>query len=713
MADEDLGGLDFGPSVDLAVWLDSHLVIPEFVLPSELSWHPASQSWIDLPWWDPSDQVVALWFYTDGSRFDHGLGAAVVLWVLTSHGWRYGGFLAHSFPLGVSSYQMELYALVLATKWAHDILKFQQRPHEIEIYHLFDSTSAGWRSTGHWQGKTFIPEAQCARSLYHYIEQRFGCCIQGRHILSHQGDPGNEAANTLAQMAALGQGGSLADDAIQYILSPAAAMPLAWLYMLYAPTNEGWWHGDRLHPPLLPKTVPTQSVLAHGVNPEQATQQPSQESLLEATLQFTLLSANVCTLGAGTQGDLPIAVDPARLEALFKQCLDAHVQIVCLQETRLRKTAFRDNGDFLIFQSSSDRGQGGMLVAINKHLAYGEAHNQVLKFGRDHFKIVAHTPRLLILRIKAPGFRCLLLGVHAPHSGTAQEDLKTWWASLEKAIPKNLAHWPWVLMGDMNARLGSNCSPSVGTFGSEMESFSGSLLHHAVLSRQLWLPATYDTIHQGDTKTWRHAGSGKWSRLDYICIPQTWSCTESRVDDRIDISHGGHIDHLPVSIVVQIATCIPNLAKRVCFRKLPSIEHTAEDFHLLDSELRWQVRQPDWDVDVHTHTSEITEDLQRVCSGLTNRPRSFARKTALSTETWDMIVRKRYHRNQFFWFCRNDRLARLRLLFRCWKEPKTADLTQEQFDAPFYDNQIAYHWGNFKRLGKQVANLTQDNSLMT
>ena len=63
----------------------------------------------------------------------------------------------------------------------------------------FDATSAGYKAFGQWGGGRYPEIVANLRSVIYFLEARYGISISYFHVKGHSSDPGNEAANTVAQ----------------------------------------------------------------------------------------------------------------------------------------------------------------------------------------------------------------------------------------------------------------------------------------------------------------------------------------------------------------------------------------------------------------------------------------------------------------------------------------------------------------------------------
>ena len=516
-------GVDFRKVYDMLLWFDAHVSTPCYIEPNEVQWHESSLPWLVLDWW-LDEPVSEMHFYTDGSQRTCGGGLASVLFVKTIDGyWKFGGYKAVKTKLH-GSYAAELSALLVTYKWIYDLGRFQVvLPEQVEVH--FDSTSAGFRATGHWQGSTYTSTVVCLRALAFLIDERFRCTIEGSHIKAHYGNGGNEMANSLAYWAA-----EYSDEEIDTCLHSCCEglfdLEMEWIFFLFKTELAPFWHEGHLQLPARPST-PSMDICPDDWN---SGLHPPEEN--EGCARMKISSANVLTLLPGQDTEVGL-LDSARQATILKQAQEAGVHILSLQETRLRKSLFRSTPDFLIVQSAAHKGHGGIALCFNRKLPYGsqeDGSHHELFFRKEHFAIISSDPRWLIVRVKAPGLRCLILGLHAPQSGQSEAAIRGWWDALEMAIPQRYSDWQLIAAGDFNARCGTTPTVATGGHQGENENLNGELMQDWLIRRGMWAPSTWSFCQDGPPGTWQHPGTGRWSRLDYICLSSSMRCSRAWVD---------------------------------------------------------------------------------------------------------------------------------------------------------------------------------------
>ena len=94
-----------------------------------------------------------------------------------------------------------------------------------------------------------------------------------------------------------------------------------------------------------------------------------------------------------------------------------------------------------------------------------------------------------------------------------------------------------VLLGDLNAAVGSVQSDAIGTVHAEEESLTGAILHEWLLQWQVALPATFLSSDTEGT-TWFSPDGSQRRRLDFVGIPKRWmvAVTSARRLAEIDLA---------------------------------------------------------------------------------------------------------------------------------------------------------------------------------
>ena len=689
-------GMDFRPVFDLWAWLDASYPMVQWSLPEEAKWHWATESWTH-DWWD-LHRADEIYVYTDGSANKTTSAAAAVFFVRTSHRWFYAGYLRQDLNGHPCAHRAELHGILLGYHWINATLHRLACTQTIcpKVTFAFDATSAGYKAFGQWGGGRYEALVSTLRSLCYFLEARYGIHIGYEHVYGHQDHPGNEAANTIAQLRQNG-GNSFPSVWAKYF-DTSVAWEVHWLWAIWKAEWKDFWTNGFLILPEGPSSTPSANLFD-----SQAAEslEPSKECPTTVDLRCKVATANVLTLlPSANHGGLQGRARTELLQNLFYQ---QGYNIVGLQETRQRKEGKVEQQDYLVFSAAANaKGQYGIQIWISRTLPLG---HEKAYLEKHHFKIVARSPRSLILRMAAPFIRALIVCAHAPTSQNGEDEISGWWANLRKAVPAKYSQWPQILLVDANARLGSQLSDAVGGHQAEEQDHGGQEIQAYLKHFALWIPSTFYEHQKGQGGTWKHPRTGAWLRGDYVGLPKDWQLTrcEANIDMEIDLSLKRE-DHRVAGVTFGWVGQ-PARGEDCSLRRQAPIAVDILRDHLQGPErnetmadlLRYVPVVP-WATDVHTHTDLLQNGLQRwLWRHYIRGPRRPKRR--LSKPTWDLVCAKKDHRNELF---RHQRLLQQRTLRACWSRwtGKTEDDVIETVEeARAYATTLKA----FRALGGQVT----------
>eukprot|EP00435_Cladocopium_sp_Y103_P040768 s901_g11.t1 len=388
-----------------------------------------------------------------------------------------------------------------------------------------------------------------------------------------------------------------------------------------------------------------------------------------------------------------------------------------LEEHRqlLRLVSQRHDDRYWLFRSPANAsGHYGIIIGFQRALPIG----QIVKKGcpaRDIYisehevSVIDAQPRSLILRLTNPLIKCIVIAGHAPHTGSGEANILSWWADLSQAIPHAFRSWDIILLTDANARIGSEPCDSIGSHQAEgldprAEGFTNFIRQH-----NLWVPATFEDCHCGSGETWRHS-RGQWYRNDYICLPRSWhleTCT-SWISDDIDASLAKE-DHRPA-----VVHCRRHLVP------YPSVHRhkvTKLHFDQIDSSVLSHLPRPPWNCDVHTHCHLLQDSIVAALRPQRKVKQRGPLRQTMSESTWQIVKEKRASRNLLAHRAQVQRQTLLSAWFACWKHAihecpfhhlanAFDDLLCEQ------DRLIALAYHAFRRLGYVVTRALKHDDVL-
>ena len=698
--------LNFQKAIIAYEWMDSHFFLPVYDLDVDWPWKPESIPWITLPWWTPGRTAQQIYVYFDGSssRDREHAGCGVAAFIFDGE-WTFAGALSAHLPAGTTSYGSETAGSAMAVKFIYDLLKLTSISGSAhpEVWLCYDSTSVGEQTIGNWEARQQPQLMRTLRSLMLLIEQRFQVQVHHHHIYGHSGDPGNELVDTLAWKA--GQGCPLVDAKhfLDWIQADDFVTDFSWAWFLFRSDVPLRWQGTQLVLPAGPSTRPSSDV----VQLPHHTRTP-----VVCDLRLCLASLNVLTLKGkeslchGLQG-------PSRQQAVLQQLFEAGATIFALQETRQKRQSSATDDHYILFASpATNQGHFGITVGFDKLRPHGTltdpgGHSREVLFRKEHFSIISREPRYLILKVQSPALRCVVIAGHAPHTGTSADECRKWWEALSQQIPHRLLHWDRIVLADANCRLGHFPSDCVGSWQAETDTAHSDAFHDFLRQEQLWIPATYQECHSGDSGTWRH-NNGSWFRGDYVAIPQRWFYQECRswVSEEVDASLAKE-DHRAAFVQLRATS---EIISRDTKKDSPVFDEEALLLAIaahspdIDQCIK-QGPMPGWNTDVHTHVQQLSAGLTSTFQEIYEKPPPKPRKTTMTPATWALVTAKRTTRNTLNALQHQQRWNLLRTCFTAWAQGPLSRSDCAEFSTIMAEQDIviAKELMHFRELGRQVT----------
>lgn len=387
-----------------------------------------------------------------------------------------------------------------------------------------------------------------------------------------------------------------------------------------------------------------------------------------------------------------------------------------MQETRRRcENVVKTAHYVLIHSACTPQGHFGIAVGLHRSLPFAcDEAGAPLFLTEQSYTVLATTPRLLIVKLELVDYKCLVIGAHAPHRGASREDIEAFWKDVSQAIPDRFSQWDRILLADANAGAGFLPNASIGDWQSSPFNDKDEPFAEFIAEQQLFLPATFQHLHQGEAGAWCHS-SGKWSRLDYAGLPLLRPLTFCRswINLRIDIStvkedHRVACAEFEFPLEVQHGPRQPSRPRL----QMDNIDWTAVS--------RLRTLQFPGDLNVRQHARQIQQHLVEAFA--TSRPEGPMppRKTSMTRETWTLVQQKRSCRTHLHKLGRLQALHLMQSCLRGWNiesergkalrahRPLPDRLTMSQCTAiqaiqRDQDRLIATALSQFRRLGRTTT----------
>ena len=412
-----------------------------------------------------------------------------------------------------------------------------QLPKQSCVKFFVDNLAAGCGASGRWSSDVDSTLAVKLGELAQVVEARHQ--LEFEHVKSHSLQPQNEVVDRIAaylseadQLPFLGE-----KDAIRTVAG-FDNFKLMW-----------YWHFAGTSLPHI-----SDNGIVYDVNPPSEKSQPTlvRNESLRSTIEndvctkLTCATYNVLTLKA--RDDCPSAYEASfligKVGYLAAQMQERKIHILALQECRSRESGIYEMaGVCRVVAAGTPEGTHGVEIWFNKSAIFGESRQKTIRFDKGSLTVRHADPRLLVVSFEIESHSCVLINCHAPQ----ESDRKPWWETLAWHVGRVREHEQIVILGDLNARMPEQSGNQVGTLLCDKNNGNTKFVYDFLKDRPLFVPSTFEELHNGPIETWRHS-SGKMSRLDY-CILQldSWDRVATSAWPKLD-SGTSILDHFPLGI---------------------------------------------------------------------------------------------------------------------------------------------------------------------
>ena len=227
---------------------------------------------------------------------------------------------------------------------------------------------------------------------------------------------------------------------------------------------------------------------------------------------FTIGTWNVRTLMDSSKADRP-----ERRTALVARELDRYnIHIAALSETRLANEGqlTEAKAGYTFFwsgRSSEERREAGVGFAIRSNLV---SKLTSLPKGLND--------RLMHMRVPLKG-KChtTIISAYAPTMTNPEETKERFYADLEVLIASVPKEDKLIILGDFNARVGTDCQAWEGVIGKNgigKSNSNGHLLLRTCSAHDLLITNTVFRLPNRNKTSWMHPRSKHWHLIDYIIV---------------------------------------------------------------------------------------------------------------------------------------------------------------------------------------------------
>ena len=384
-------------------------------------------------------------------------------------------------------------------------------------------------------------------------------------------------------------------------------------------------------------------------------------------MTIIVATANILTLQQPSATQPGSGTSITRQTLLMQQFHAKGCHIVGVQETRHKHIGGSNKWYHILGHSATSQGTDGVQLWISKLLPL--CHHGA-PISRSNIKVVASRHDYIVAKLHTNEWKCAIVTGRAPHAGRPLSEARDYWMAITNALHRKAAGWPVLYCGDSNAHLGESTTSAVGSLHPSQENQAGAVFHEWLLQQRLLVPATFATMHQGDShSTYQAPGGDLCTRIDYVAVPQelNYQTVTSWVDLDVDPSIQ-RTDHLAAmcnctfGVMTRPKKFVASPTRWDSHHLQQQLQH--EDVFHLHDELYFMP----WHVDPHSSATWLTNNVIRALHGTARHRKHWQRKSHISTSTWDLVDAKKQHYEELRSLNRTRLYTILHACFHSWRE---------------------------------------------
>ena len=407
------------------------------------------------------------------------------------------------------------------------------------VFCHFDAKNAGFGSMGmqntpKYHGK--LSERQHAARVMVSLLQQATHHVHAIHVHAHDLHPWNECSDSIAGAVRKGwfppQRAVLrSDQVLQHKIRD-------WAWIEIAPTKE----------------LPGLREILANRPPDHQPGWPDKTFQMTGNSKGRCSSADVrvATLNVGTMNynTEEHTASSFKTRELLRQFELADVDVIGIQESRARFAQCVVEGPFFRIISEGNKGHDGVELWLRIDVL-----GHKLGFNIDTSKdlcVIHSSARLLVVHLNCHSSGIVFVVGYAPQRGRPDHEIQAWWDDTRKVLSECPGHCSFIMMGDLNCKVGRIPTAGIGTRAADFEDLGGQNLRGICDMLSMNIVNTMGHLHEGTDWTYMNP-QGHRSRLDYIVVSDDLinGVRKSYIDDDIDPMNGG-IDRRVLVVHFQI-----------------------------------------------------------------------------------------------------------------------------------------------------------------
>ena len=231
---------------------------------------------------------------------------------------------------------------------------------------------------------------------------------------------------------------------------------------------------------------------------------------------------------------------PWKLDNLIQEAKHLDTDIIGVAETRWTGDGYLKKDDYIFIHSGGEEHCRGVGFLIKQSL-----ENSIIGYWPLN-------DRVMLLKINAKPFdiAIMIIQVYAPTSEHSDEEIEVFYEHVQKAIKQTKSTDVVVVIGDFNAKVGSNHEKVVGKFGLGDCNERGERLIQFSKENQLIVTNTFYEHPMRRRYTWKSPGDRYRNQIDFLLVRERFrnSVKQARSCPGADIAS----DHNPVLVKLNV-----------------------------------------------------------------------------------------------------------------------------------------------------------------
>ena len=183
-----------------------------------------------------------------------------------------------------------------------------------------------------------------------------------------------------------------------------------------------------------------------------------------------------------------------------------NIDILGVAETRWTDSGVIDGEDHTIYFSGGRKHQHGVGVIVKKHL-----NTSVLGY-------IAKSERVIMLKLEGKPFNVVIIQVYAPTADHNNEEVEEFYQQVSECLEEVKSTDVLVVMGDFNAKVGTEATEVSGQFGLGEKNERGERLIQFCQEEKLIVTNTMFQHPMKNLYTWSSPGDLYRNQIDYVLV---------------------------------------------------------------------------------------------------------------------------------------------------------------------------------------------------